>query len=153
MESVPTAKTQAAPAKAPTPAKDISQFKLGAGSEQRLSGVNKTLADVVRRAIQISKVDFTVVEGHRSQERQVELYAQGRTKPGKIVTKTLNSKHTAGKAVDLAPVRGGTIDWNDSAGFQAISEAMFAASAELGVPIDWGGSWKSFPDTPHFETP
>lgn len=125
--------------------------QLGATSTKRLAGVDKGLADVVRRAIEISKIDFAVVEGLRTQERQNQLHAQGRTAPGPIVTQTLKSKHIEGKAVDLAPVRGGSIDWNDAKGFQAIADAMFAAAAELGISIEWGGSWKGFVDSPHFE--
>lgn len=136
---------------APTSAHAAAQYQLGATSKQRLANVDKGLADVVRRAIEISKVDFTVVEGLRTQERQNQLYAQGRTAPGPVVTQTLKSKHIEGKAVDLAPLRGGAIDWNDTAGFKAIADAMFAAAEELGVSIDWGGSWKGFVDSPHFE--
>ena len=89
-------------------------FKLSQRSLNRLVGVNENLVSVVKRAIEISEVDFMVVEGLRTKQRQEELYAQGRTKPGKIVTWTMKSKHIDGLAVDIAPCnKDGSINWND----------------------------------------
>ena len=135
-------------------------FKLGTRSKQRLQGVDERLAGVVERAIQVSEVDFTVIEGLRTKQRQAELYAQGRTKPGKIVTWTMKSKHIDGLAVDLAPCNAdGSIDWNDWGKFKAVSDAMFQAAHELEVNIRWGADWnqngkpreKGESDSPHFE--
>lgn len=134
-------------------------YSLGARSLARLEGVDPRLVRVVKLAIEISPVDFTVVEGVRAAARQKELYAQGRTKPGKVVTWTLKSKHVEGKAVDLAPWVDGAIDWSDLAKFDAIAKAMRAAAAELGVAIRWGANWdgddkpreKGEGDSPHFE--
>jgi len=100
-----------------------------------------------------------VVEGSRTQERQNQLYAQGRTAPGPIVTWTLESKHITGDAVDLAPMEGNNIVWDDTAKFHAIAGAMFASSQELGIGIRWGKDWdqdgiigeKGETDSPHFE--
>ena len=74
----------------------------------------------------------------RTQAEQADKYAQGRTKPGPVVTWTLHSKHIPGAdgyshAVDLFPG-----DWNTPAKFDAVADAMFAAAAELGVSIRWG---------------
>lgn len=131
-------------------------FKLGKTSLARLKGVDETLVNVVKRAIEISDVDFTVLEGVRTLERQRELYAQGRTAPGKIVTWTMKSKHLEGKAVDLVPY---PLDWNDLKKFDKISKAMFAAAKEQGVKLRWGADWnsngkpreKGETDSPHFE--
>ena len=131
-------------------------FKLGKRSEERLVGVNPALVAVVRRAIELSTVDFTVLEGKRTLERQQELFDQGRTKPGKIVTWTMKSKHLDGDAVDLVPF---PVDWEDTKKFDAIAKAMFAAAAELGVKLRWGADWdmdgkpreKGEYDSPHFE--
>jgi peptidoglycan L-alanyl-D-glutamate endopeptidase CwlK len=97
----------------------------------------------------------------RTPQRQRELYAQGRTKPGKVVTWTLTSNHFVradgfGHAVDLCPW---PVDWNDLEKFDAIAKAMFAAAAELGVRIRWGADWdrdgkpreRGEADSPHFE--
>lgn len=135
-------------------------YILGARSLARLNGVHPNLVRVVRRAISLSAVDFTVVEGLRTPERQAELFAQGRTKPGAKVTWTLKSKHIDGLAVDLAPVLpGGAIDWTNHAAFNEISRAMFAAAKEQGITLRWGADWdrdgkpreRGETDSPHFE--
>ncbi len=139
-------------------------FRLGAQSLARLKGVHPQLVRVVQRAIEISAVDFLVLEGVRTPQRQRELYAQGRTKPGDVVTWTLTSNHFVksdgfGHAVDLAPW---PIDWEGPTRFpkfDAISRAMFAAAEELGVKIRWGADWdgdgkpreRGETDSPHFE--
>ena len=121
----------------------MTSFYLSARSEGRLSPVHADLQRVVRRALELSKVDFTVVEGLRTRERQQELFDAG-------ASKTLNSRHITGHAVDLAPVIAGEIRW-DWPPFHDIAKAMKAAAAELRVPITWGGDWKTFKDGPHFE--
>ena len=135
---------------------------LSARSRTRLQGVHPDLIRVVERAIQLSRQDFTVLEGVRTLERQKQLYAQGRTKPGPKVTWTLNSRHFVdpkpgyGHAVDLAPF---PIDWSDLTKFDAISRAMFDAAKELGIAIRWGADWdrdgqpreRGESDSPHFE--
>lgn len=139
-------------------------FVLGTNSLARLEGVHPDLARVVRRAIALSSVDFAVTEGVRTPQRQRELYAQGRTKPGAKVTWTLTSNHFKapdgyGHAVDLVPW---PIDWEGPSKFpkfDAIARAMFAAASELGVAIRWGADWdrdgtpreRGESDSPHFE--
>jgi peptidoglycan L-alanyl-D-glutamate endopeptidase CwlK len=131
-------------------------FRLSQKSLDKMKGVNPTLVAVVKRAIEISAIDFSVLEGLRSLDRQKELYAQGRTAPGKIVTWTMKSKHIDGLAVDLVPY---PLDWNDLHKFDQIADAMFDAAKELGVSIRWGADWnqngksreKGESDSPHFE--
>lgn len=131
-------------------------FALSKTSLARLDGVDPRLVAIVKRAIQISTVDFMVVEGVRTLARQRELYAQGRTKPGKIVTWTLKSKHIDGLAVDLLPA---PYDWKDPKGFDAVNRAMMQAAGELGVGLRWGADWdrdgkpreKGEGDSPHWE--
>lgn len=117
-------------------------YQLGNKSRSKLQGVHPHLVMVVERAIEISEQDFTVLEGLRSQERQQELYNTGKSK-------TLNSRHLTGHAVDLAPW---PISW-DWDKFYPIADAMKQAAEELGIDIEWGGDWKSFPDGPHFQLP
>jgi peptidoglycan L-alanyl-D-glutamate endopeptidase CwlK len=136
-------------------------YSLGQQSRARLKGVHPDLVRVVEHAIKRTATDFMVLEGVRTPARQKELYAQGRTKPGKVVTWTLTSNHFAkvdgyGHAVDLCPF---PVDWNDLKKFDAISKAMFAAADELGVKIRWGADWdqdgkpreRGESDSPHFE--
>lgn len=105
-----------------------------------LRGVHPDLVAVVEKAISISDQDFTVLEGIRSIDRQEELVATGKSK-------TMNSRHLTGHAVDLAPW---PISW-DWDKFYPIADAMKEAAADLGVDIEWGGDWTSFPDGPHFQ--
>ena len=83
----------------------MSRFILGVRSKMNLRGVHPHLVDVVNRAIKLSDVDFTVTEGIRSLERQKQLVAAG-------ASKTLNSRHLTGHAVDLAAVVGGKVRWD-----------------------------------------
>lgn len=115
-------------------------YQLGEKSKAKLEGVHPDLVAVVERAIRISKQDFSVGEGLRSIERQRQLYNTGKSK-------TMNSRHLTGHAVDLFPY---PLDW-DWEFFYPIADAMKAAADELGVDVEWGGDWKGFPDGPHFQ--
>ena len=115
-------------------------YKLGTRSLQNLSGVHPDLVAVVKRAIQITGQDFTVIEGIRNIDRQRELYRKGKTT-------TLNSRHLTGHAVDIAPW---PISWEWEE-FYPIADAMKQAAEELEVDLEWGGDWKSFPDGPHYK--
>lgn len=84
-----------------------------------------------------------VTETYRSQERQAYLYAQGRTRPGQIVTWTLNSYHASGLAFDLAVCPPKSL--YDTATLTAVGKV----AKELGIA--WGGDWSGNIDRPHFE--
>lgn len=118
---------------------------LDARAERNLSGVHADLARVVRCAADLSGVDFTVTEGVRTPARQRKLVEAG-------ASRTLNSRHLTGHAVDLAARVGGQIRW-DWPLYHQLAQAMKAAAADLGVPLVWGGDWKRFRDGPHFELP
>ena len=118
-------------------------FSLGDRSKQRLRGVHADLVKVVERAIQLTPIDFTVLEGVRLLERQKALLAAG-------ASQTLNSRHLTGNAVDLGAWVDEQIDWSWPL-YRKIADAMKSAAKELNVPIVWGGDWKSFKDGPHFE--
>ena len=118
-------------------------FKLGKRSIERLQGVHPDLVRVVERAIDLTPVDFTVIEGLRSPERQQTLVASG-------ASQTLNSRHITGHAVDLGAWVDNQVDWSWPL-YAKIANAMKAAAKELGVAIVWGGDWRTFKDGPHFE--
>lgn len=120
-------------------------FKLGPRSLLNLRGVHPDLVRVVKRAIGISTIDFTVIEGLRSLARQKELFAKG-------ATKTLRSRHIHGFAVDIAPYVGGSIRW-DWPLFDQIENAMKEAARLENVKIEWGGDWVTFKDGPHWQLP
>jgi peptidoglycan L-alanyl-D-glutamate endopeptidase CwlK len=111
----------------------------------RLKGVHPDLVKVVQHAIEISEVDFTVLEGLRTIERQRELVKAGSSQ-------TMNSRHLDGHAVDLGAWVDNQVDWSWPL-YSKIAKAMKAAAAECNVPIEWGGDWKQFKDGPHFQLP
>jgi len=112
-------------------------------SKKNLLGVHPDLQGVVGPALRMCTIDFAVIEGLRTPERQKQLVASG-------ASKTLNSRHITGHAVDLAPWAGGTLRW-DWPLFRPIADSMKLAAAELKVSIVWGGDWRTFKDGPHFE--
>ena len=149
-------------------------YKLSERSLQRLQGVHPNLVKVVKRAIEISKQDFTVLEGVRTKKQCMINYGKGRTiaqcvakgvpaqyaNPNAAKVTWLNnpfaSKHVSGKAVDLVPY---PVDWDDLKKFDTIAQAMLQAAKELGVPVRWGADWdgdgkpreRGESDSPHFE--
>lgn len=123
----------------------VSNFILGGRSKARLQGVHPDLIRVVERAIQLTPVDFTVLEGLRTPARQRQLYAQG-------ATRTMNSRHLTGHAVDLGAMVGNEVRWDWPLYYQ-IADAVKAAAKELNIPIEWGGDWRSFKDGPHWQLP
>ena len=118
-------------------------FKLSQRSLDRMKGVDERLVNVVKRAIEISEVEFIVTEGLRTKERQAELLKAG-------ATRTMNSKHIVGKAVDLAAVVDGQVRWDWSL-YSKLATAMKRAAEILNVKIEWGGDWVTFKDGPHFQ--
>ena len=118
---------------------------LGTRSLSRLEGVHPDLVRVVKTAAAMSDLDFTVLEGLRTVERQKQLFAQK-------ATKTMNSRHLTGHAVDLAPMIGGKISW-DWPLYNRLAKIVKAAAAVEKVPLQWGGDWRAFKDGPHWELP
>lgn len=122
-----------------------SGFQLGAASLQRLAGVHPDLIRVMKRAIEITPIDFTVLEGLRSRERQRQLVAKG-------ASKTMNSRHITGHAVDIAPLVNGKVSW-DWQYYHPLAAAVKQAAREVGVIVEWGGDWAKFKDGPHWQLP
>ena len=125
----------------------MSAYYLSARSLSRLEGVHPALVAVVKYAILITPRDFCVVEGLLTTAKQREYYQKG-------LSRTMNSRHLTGHAVDLLPYRPGGYGDLDSpealAAFRRIAKAMKQAAARVRVPIEWGYDlWKW--DMPHFQ--
>ena len=125
-------------------------YTLGARSKSRLKGVHPDLVKVVERAIQITTVDFTVLEGIRDPQRQRTLVESG-------ASETMNSRHIPGadgfaKAVDLGAWVDDQVDWSWPL-YHKIADAMKEAAKQVKIPIEWGGDWTKFKDGPHFQLP
>lgn len=122
-----------------------SVFKLSKRSLENLAGVHPDLVAVVDRALELTNVDFTVIDGLRSRAEQQKLVARG-------ASKTMNSRHLTGHAVDIAPFVDGKVSWHWP-DYYPLAGAIKTAAEELGVPIEWGGDWTSFKDGPHWQLP
>lgn len=121
-------------------------MSLGAKSRTILEGVHPDLRAVMLRAGDLTSQPFVVTEGKRSLARQRQLVKDG-------FSKTLNSRHLTGHAADVAAVVNGKLDFQNREPYRPIWDAVRQAASELGVPIEWGGNWKSFVDVFHFALP
>jgi peptidoglycan L-alanyl-D-glutamate endopeptidase CwlK len=118
-------------------------FKLSSESEKILSTVRPDLQRVIRHAASITTTPFAVVSGNRTQAQQDYLYAQGRTRPGLVVTWTRNSNHMGGGAIDFSAVdmRGKPTNhlkhtWNADY-YKPIANTILEAGRQLGIPVEW----------------
>ena len=113
-------------------------FKLSQRSLNKLDGVHPDLVAVVKRAIEITDVDFGVTYGVRTVEEQEKLVASGRSQ-------TMKSKHLIqdtgySHAVDLVAYDGSDVVWEINV-YDNICDAMARAADELEVPVKWGAAW------------
>lgn len=126
-----------------------NKFRFAQRSEQNLSGVKPVLVDIIRRALELTPVDFAVIEGLRTQERQKQLVVQG-------ASKTMSSRHLTGDAVDVMPVGA---DWTKATDWLPVLDAVKQAADEKGVKLRFGYTWTLSPrdtpakflDAPHIE--
>ena len=100
---------------------------------------------LVKKAAQHG-ITIKVIGGLRTYEEQNELFAQGRTKPGRIVTNARGgfSNHNFGIAFDVGVFEGANY-LGESPKYKAVG----ALGMDLG--LEWGGNWKTFVDEPHFQ--
>ena len=108
-------------------------YKLSQRSLGRLEGVDERLQAVVKSAIGMTKTDFGVICGLRTVEEQRKLVAKG-------ASKTMNSKHIGGNAVDLMAYIGSRGSWELNL-YDDLADAMKEAATALGVPVRWGACW------------
>jgi peptidoglycan L-alanyl-D-glutamate endopeptidase CwlK len=119
-------------------------------AKMKLTGAHPDLARVVAHAANLSPIDFTVLEVLRTPARQKELVAKG-------ASKTMKSRHLPGadgksRAVDIAPMDGGQVSWAWPLYFK-LAPIIKQAAKDVGVPIEWGGDWRTFKDGPHWQLP
>ncbi len=117
-------------------------FKLSKRSLRKLVGVNERLQEVVHQAILGTAVDFGVIEGVRTLERQKQLVESG-------ASKTMKSKHLKGRAVDLMAYLNGRASWELNL-YDDVANAMKLAAKSQGVALTWGGAWH-IPDIREWE--
>ena len=108
-------------------------FKLSEQSMAKLEGVDSRMQDVVKEAITLTKIDFGVICGMRTEDEQRELVAKG-------ASKTMKSKHLDGLAVDLMAYIGSRASWELNL-YDDIADAMAEAARNNNVKIRWGAAW------------
>ena len=123
----------------------------GKSSKKRLSTCDDRLQKVFNEVIK--HVDCSVLEGHRSKDRQNKLYEEGKTK-----VKYPNGRHNRqpSSAVDVTPY---PVDWKDRERQTLFAGFVIGVASQMGINLRWGGDWDQdfqvvdnrFDDFPHFE--
>lgn len=113
----------------------FNMYKYSKRSEKKLLTCNSDLIKLFRKVIKL--IDITILDGHRSEERQNRLYKTGKSKK-----EYPNSKHNVypSEAIDVAPY---PIDWNDLYRFYYMAGIIKACANESSIGIRWGGDWDS----------
>ena len=117
------------------------RFRLSPGSRRKLKGVDARLRTVVNRALAITDIDFSVIDGVRTIDEQRDYFNNG-------LSHTMDSRHLTGHAVDLAPWHNGASSFDDDHMF-IVAQAMRDAAGVSGVPLRWGGAWHIHDITQH----
>jgi peptidoglycan L-alanyl-D-glutamate endopeptidase CwlK len=121
------------------------KYDLTNSSKQRLKGVHPDLIKIVEKALEITDINFTILEGLRSKERQRILVQKG-------ASKTMKSRHLTGHAVDIAPVINGQVTW-DWKYYYHLEKIIKTAAKQVNIIVEWGGDWIKFKDGPHWQLP
>ena len=126
----------------------MSDFGLSAASLKNMQGVHPDLVAVVKRAIELTRIDFGVSEGLRTYEKQCEMVRDDKSK-------TLHSKHLLqdsgyGHAVDVFAYMNGEEEWHNKY-YGPICQAFVTAAIELETQIVLGHLWLGFQDSVHIE--
>ena len=125
--------------------------KFGRKSRERLATCDEDLQDLFKEVIKY--IDCSVLEGHRSKERQNKLYDEGKTK-----VRYPNGRHNASpsRAADVVPY---PVDWADRERFHLFAGFVLGIAQSMEINVRWGGDWNKnfkvgdnkFDDFPHFE--
>jgi peptidoglycan L-alanyl-D-glutamate endopeptidase CwlK len=121
---------------------------------RKIEDLHPTVQDKCRAhmaACEEAGITLIVTSTYRSPEEQAVLYAQGRTAPGKIVTKAKpgQSMHNHRLAYDVVPLRNGKPVWGTSGEDGVLWQKVGALGVEQG--LEWAGSWTTFKEYAHFQ--
>ena len=120
----------------------MSNFKLSQRSLTNLEHVHPDLVKLVKLAIEITTIDFTVLEGLREPEKQKSLVSAGKSW-------TNNSRHLTGHAIDVGVIIDKRVSW-DYPWYEKLYQFFDNASKELKIPMEWGGNWPQ-KDAGHYQ--
>lgn len=127
-------------------------------SKQNMEGLHPQFKNFLDKLIKISKYDFVITCGIRSDKEQNKLYQKGRSLPGKIITNCDGYKYKSnhqiksdgyGYAADIAILINNKIDWDIHLFKELVDDKVRNLMDEYN--IEWGGDWSSFKDYPHFQ--
>ena len=121
----------------------MGNFKLSQRSMNKLEGVHEDLVKVITEAIKTSPIDFGITSGLRTVTEQQKLVKEGKSR-------TMNSRHLTGHAVDVVCYHDGKVTWEFKY-YNLLAGHILGVAAKMKVPVIWGGTFKGFPDGPHFE--
>ena len=126
-------------------------YKFSQRSLDNLKNVDERLVRICNELIK--RVDFTVIEGHRTIERQQELYKQGFSQIDGVSKKGKHN-YSPSLAIDIIPYEKGHNPFDGSkkseAMFNVLAQEFKKVAKEKNISIVWGGDWK-FKDLPHFQ--
>lgn len=136
----------------------MSNYSFGSNSIGRLNTCHQDIIAIMNAAICNTPIDFAVIEGHRTQARQAQLFVEEKTTLDGVDDKSRHQSWPS-EAIDLAPY---PIQWDGPFArerFYWLSGVIFAHARILKIPIRWGGDWdgdssfvdQKFHDLPHFE--
>lgn len=125
-------------------------MQLTAKDNERLKRAHPDLAKIVRRAAEITTVPFTILQSDRTLAQQKENVKKG-------VSQTMKSRHLISpdgfvRAVDIAPLDGKNASFAWPL-YYKLAPIMKQAAKDVGVPVEWGGDWRTFKDGPHWQLP
>ena len=126
-------------------------FKFSRRSLNNLVGVHPDLVKVMTATLDVSPVDFGIIEGVRSAAKQHADFLAGASdldeppQPGK-----LRGRHLTGHAIDFAVWKDGTFTWDDTL-IREVADAAKTCAKHLNVAIVWGGDWVHRHDGGHIE--
>lgn len=132
-------------------APDVSndQTPVDARSEGNIATLHPRVRPLARALVNRAKeigIKIVITSGTRTYDEQNELYEQGRSKPGRVVTNARGggSNHNFGIAFDQTVFEGASPKWEGP---------EYAKVGKLGkaLGLAWGGDWVSIKDEPHFE--
>lgn len=120
--------------------------KLNSTSISRMRGVDGKLIALAKRARELSPIPFEITEGLRTKERQAYLFRTGKSK-------TLNSYHLTGKAIDFVAKPDGAVSWDLADYKTVVNKGFKPAAKEMGLAdkITYGVEWKTIVDGPHVQ--
>ena len=130
----------------------MKMYKFSKRSLDNLKNVDQRLVDICNELIK--EIDFTVIEGYRTLERQKELFDAGFSKIDGIKKKGKHN-YSPSLAIDIIPYKKGHNPFDGSEEstkmFKELNKAFDKVAKKLGIKYEWGGNWKTFVDLPHYQ--